>query len=495
MRPIAKCLKAVGILIVAAALSPAALGVAKEKTESFDSDPNWDHSNNRPADRGDEPVTVRQDFGYSATSHAGGERAGEIGGFVFAAAEPAWYGKVVAERTLEQPLSASGTFSVADGGTNLLLGFFNANTSKEWRTPNTLALRINGRGDHFFAYLEYCTSKWRAGADSPRPFPTKDDPRTGRKGLVGFPGGGRPHRWELCYDPAGNNGGGAITATIDGVTSVCHLDAGHKADGAVFNRFGILNVMKSADSGGEFWVDDLTINGESDRFDADPKWDGRGNRVTFTTHNVRPRFDFGFSPRTNFAGGKAAGEMGGLFFRGDCRYPKRLAYYGDRVGPLTLDGPIRARGKVALRRGVSDSTTLLGFFNAAAAMRVNPSQDQALPEGVIGINVEGPSSEGFCFYPVMRVPGRDGAFAPGLRSVRILPDGAGHDWAFDYDPAGAGGRGRITVALDGKSIHLDLTDADRRAGATFDHFGLVTPWIDGNGQVVYFDDVTYGAGQ
>jgi hypothetical protein len=28
-----------------------------------------------------------------------------------------------------------------------------------------------------------------------------------------------------------------------------------------------------------------------------------------------------------------------------------------------------------------------------------------------------------------------------------------------------------------------------------DHFGLVTPWIDENGQAVYFDDLTYNARQ
>jgi hypothetical protein len=463
------------------------------KTESFDRDPGWDGVNNRPADRGDRPVEVRQDFGFSATSHAGG-RPGEIGGHVHAAAEPAWYARVIPQASLEQPLIASGTLAVADGGTNLLLGFFNADTAKEWRTANSLALRINGRGDHFFAYLEYCTSQWRAGADSPHPFPMAEDKQTGRKSPVGFPAGKKVYRWEIRYDPAGNQGGGAITATIGDKTSVCHLDAGHKADGATFNRFGILNVMKSADSGSDIFVDDVTINGEAEPFDADPKWEGRNNRTTYTTNNVRPRFDFGFGS-THFAGGAAAGELGGLFFRGDCRYPERMAYYGDRVGPLTLDKQIRASGKVALRRGVSDSTTLFGFFNANAAMRSNPSQGQALPEGVLGINMEGPSSEGFCFYPVIRLPGVDGKVSPDLRTVRILPDGRPHDWAIEYDPAGADGRGRVTVTLDGRRVHLDLAEGDKSSGGSFDRFGLVTPWIDGNGQVVYFDDITYTAGQ
>ena len=481
MRPGVNLLCLVGIVTATVATLPS--GTAAEplvKAESFDRDPKWDGVNNRPADRGDQPVEVRQDFGFSPTSHAGGG-PGEMGGLVHAAAEPAWYGTVIDPRSFDQPLSASGTVAVADGGTNLLIGFFNADNAKEWRTANTVAIRINGRGDHFFAYLEYCTSKWRAGADNPQPFPRTP---------VDFPSGLKVHRWELRYDPSGNNGQGALTATIDGKTSVCHLDPGHKSDGATFNRFGILNVMKSADSGSEVYVDDVTINGRKETFDANPEWEGRNNRTAYRTNNVRPRFDFGYSP-THFAGGAAAGEMGGLFFRGDCRYPERLAYYADRVGPVALDKPLKASGKVCLRRGVSDSTTLFGFFNASAAIRSNPSQKQGLPEGVLGVHVEGPSSEGFCFYPVARSPDGDGIAAPDLRTLHILPDGAPHDWTFAYDPSAAGGRGRITVTLDGRAVHLDLNEGDKARGVPFDRFGLVTPWIDGNGQLVYFDDLSY----
>src|SRR4051794_37394089 len=143
----ATCIGAGSVFLSAA--DPATSGAATTKTETFDRDPGWDHRNNRPADRRHAPVTIRQDFGFSAaTSHAGG-KPGEIGGFVQAAAEPAFYGKVIPDRTLDQPLSASGTLSLADGGTHLLLGFFNAGTAKEWRTPNTISIRINGRGENF----------------------------------------------------------------------------------------------------------------------------------------------------------------------------------------------------------------------------------------------------------------------------------------------------------------------------------------------------------
>jgi hypothetical protein len=469
---------------------PAAPDASAMKTETFDRDPGWDRGNNRPADRGDKPATIRQDFGYSAaTAHAGG-KPGEVGGFLQAAAEPAYYAKTLADLTFDRPLSASGTLSVADGGTHLLLGFFNAASTNEWRTPNTVAIRINGRGGRVFAYFENCTAAWRAGGDTPKSLPMTEDARTGRKSLVGFASGRKVHRWSLKYDPAGNGNAGVVTATIDDQTAVCNLGEGHKSDGAVFDRFGLLNVLKSADNGTEVYVDDVTVNGQADLFDADPKWDGTNNRATYTTQNVRPRFDFGFSP-TQFAGGKGKGELGGLTFRGDCRYPERIAWYADRVGPLALDRPFRASGKVALTRGVSDSTTLFGFFNLAAATRSNPSQSDGVPEGILGVNLEGPSGEGFYVYPVSRPVGRGGASGSSRSAPRIRPDGRPHDWTFAYDPAGAAGKGRITVSLDDKSATLDLADGDKAGPTRLDHFGMVTPWIDGNGQNVYFDDVTY----
>ena len=463
------------------------------KTETFDRDPGWDHFNNRPAERRDAPVTIRQDFGFSPTAHAGG-KPGEIGGFLQAAAEPAFYGMVLPDLDLGRPLSASGTIALADGGTHLLVGFFNAGTAKEWRTPNTVSLRINGRGDHFFAYVEYCTSKWRAGGDNPTPFPMREDPATRKKQFVGFASGMKPHKWSLTYDPTAHGGDGAVAATLDDQNAVCHLDPGHKADGATFNRFGLLNVMKSADNGTGIYLDDVTVNGRAESFDADPKWDGKNNRTTYTTQNVRPRFDFGFSP-TQFAGGKSRGELGGLFFRGDCRYPQRMAFYADRVGPLSLDKPFRAAGKVALTRAVSDSTTLFGFFNRAAAMRSNPSQSEGLPEGVVGVNIEGPSREGFYFYPVARPVGGNSVNASGAAAPHILPDGKPHDWTFDYDPAAAGARGQVTVTLDGSAVRLDLPDAARSGPTRLDHVGLSTPWVDGTGQNVYFDDLTDTARQ
>jgi hypothetical protein len=465
----------------------------KMKTESFSRDPGWLGFNNRAA-RMREPRQVRQDFGFSAqTTHAGGNSPGEIGGFLSPAGEAAFYGKAIEPRTLRQPLSASGRMTMGKGSTHLLLGFFNAGTVSEWRTPNTIALRLNGRGDKFFAYVEYCTAKWRAGGDT-TPFPSTVDPKTGRRRLVGFPCN-KSLEWTLTYDPDANEGKGVVTATIDHVAAVCNLAESHKADGEMFNHFGMMNVMKSADAGSDVWLDDVRVNGgATETFDRDPNWDGRNNRTTMPSRLVRPWFDFGFSD-TNFAGGKAKGELGGQIFRGDCRYRERMACYGDRVGPLTLDGPLKAFGKIAMIRGVSDSTTLFGFYNSRDSMRKNESQSDALPESVIGIHIEGPSRDGFRFYPVLRLKGGASKFGRPSEFPSLSPDGKSHDWSLEYNPGGVQGRGQITLALDGKSNTFDLEPGAKRHHTTFDRFGIVTSWIDGNSQDVYWDDIAYTIGQ
>lgn len=462
------------------------LTFAKEKTEHFDKDPGWDGQNNRATTP--EKRKIRQDFGYSATSNAG-SKAGEIGGFITPAAEPAYYAKKIETKTFNDSLGASGKLLVKPGAGNLLICFFNAETLNEWRTPNTIAIRINGRGDHFFAYVEYCTGKWRAGGDTPGGFSTVKDPKTGKSSLKGFPSG-KTFDWSLRYDPNGSKGNGQIVVTLGGETAVCELSPGHKADGATFTHFGLLPVFKSADSGGEIWLDDVTINGEADDFSKDPKWDALNNRREYTTAEVRPRFDFGYCA-TNHAGGKAAGELGGLVFRGDCRYKDRLGAYGDRLETLTLDKPLKATGRIAMRRGVSDSTTLLGFYHSDDSLEVSTSQASGLPKSFLGIAIEGPSRDGFFVYPTYRNRGDGQGYADGDGRPKIMPDGKSHEWSLEYDPTAAGGRGRITVKMGGKTSTLDLGDGHRKTGARFNRFGLVTTWIDGNAQRVYFDDLTY----
>ena len=430
------------------------------KTETFDTDPGWDGRNNRATDPAARQIV--QNFGFSSSTTNAGGPAGEIGGFITPAGEPAFYGKVISPASFNDLLSASGVLNVSQGGGNTLIGFFNADTANEWRTPNTIALRIYGRGSYFLAYLEYGTGLWRAGG-------------TSFGGEAAIPSGAATYPFSVTYDPNGAGGQGTVTASLGSYNTVLALDAGHKADGAMFNRFGILNVMKSADDPGQLWLDNVTINGEAHPFNSDPGWDQRNNRNTYISADVRPRFNFGYSPGSNFAGVQSGGEIGGHTFRGDSRVEfngTRMACYGALLtDSLTLNQPLHVRS--------------------------NDSQNSATPENFVGAAIEGPSSEGFYFYPTYGLD-QEGVRASGGRGTPmppyIYPNGESRHWTLDYNPAGNGGTGSITVTLNGQAVTLNLDPGHKQLGASFNRFGIITTHIDGSGQTVYFDDLTYTLG-
>ncbi|GMV96087.1 MAG: hypothetical protein AMXMBFR83_04560 [Phycisphaerae bacterium] len=451
----------------------------EQRRQDFAADPGWDGHNNR----GDKVPcrTTSQDFGYSAdTAHAGGAK-GEIGGVIQMAAEPAYYAlRLPRPLTFNDRLSATGRIAFPDDrGGPLLIGFFNARNSIAWRTRNSLAIRLDHRGTMMHAHVEYATDKWRAGAGGV----TVTDPASGKVDMQELPVAG-VHRWTLDYDPGGRDDGGRAVFTIDGRRAEMTVSADHKADGAFFDRFGVLNVMKSSDNRVRFYLDDVTVNGHTEDFSRDPGWEGVGNRKTYEDCVVRPKFDFGFSP-TAFAGGRP-GELGGVVFRGDNREAHKMACYGDRLEPLTLRAPLRASGRVALTRGVSDSTVLIGWFNRELSLRPGKS-DVGLPPHFLGVMVEGPSSEGFFFRPAMRAAHED-AYA---RGPVILPDGRPHQWEVRFVPKADGREGTLAVRLDGQSAELELKDRLQLSTARFDRFGIVTTCIDGNYQFIYFDDLEY----
>lgn len=459
----------------------------EERHQSFDTDPGWDGHNNRPTG---EPREVEQDFGWSATSHAS-KTPGEIGGLISPAAEPAWVATKHAPLNFDAAFSASGTMVIPVGGGNTLIGFFNPATANEWRTANSLVWRINARGETLHAHFEFMTQKWRAGAGIIGTYNAETD----RNHPVEIPCGDMIYPWSLEYDPSGDEkGAGIIRARIGEYTATTPVTPQLRADGITLTHFGILNVIKSVDGGGKLYIGDLTINGKKQDLSRDPKWEEHQNRRRYKTTHVRPWFDVGWSDSQN-SGGKSRGEIGGFFYRGDCREANKLGYYGDRLSTLTLDKPIRARGRISFHRGVSDSTTLFGFFHHAKSVRVNDSQKSGTPENFLGFALEGPSSEGFYIYPVARGLVHDASVGFDRACPRIYPDGASHEWSLEYDPAGANGLGTLTVALDGQSWTLELRDDTKPSGAEFDRFGYVSPWIDGNGQTTYLDDLTYTVSQ
>lgn len=451
------------------------------RTEHFDTDPRWDSLNNRSTI---EMRPVIQDFGYVPYKDVP-SLAGTIGGTITPDGHPAYYAKPISEVSLDTPLSASGTLTVKKGSGNILFGFFNSKTVNEWRTPNTLVFRINGRGETFHAHTEYTSSKWRATAgvigrydkDADRMHPIENPSDT-------------TYTWTIRYDPNGNGGAGTMNMTLNDVTALTNITPELRKDGATFDRFGLLTVVKHTDDPGEFYFHIDRINGEPIDLTKDPMWDAVGNKAIFLSDETRPRFNFGHS-ETNFAGGEKPGEFGGLFFRGDCRYPEKLAYYGARLDPLTLAKPLRASGKIVFKRGVSDSTTLFGFFHSQHSVRVHDSQKTGMPSDFAGFAIEGPSAQGFYAYPCFRAHDGDSSTGYPENMPHIYPDGTPHTWKLEIDPASDGSVAMSFQLDDTPLTSLKIPAEQVALGASFNRFGFVSPWIDGNGQHVYFDDISY----
>jgi hypothetical protein len=108
----------------------------------------------------------------------------------------------------------------------------------------------------------------------------------------------------------------------------------------------------------------------------------------------------------------------------------------------------------------------------------------------MGVAVEGPSREGFYFYPVYHLS--DGTLDYGRepKLPHILTNGESHRWALDYRPSESGRPGRLQTMLDDECGTVEIPKLPAHS-TVFDRFGIVTTWIDGNSQHVYFDDLTY----
>jgi hypothetical protein len=445
-----------------------------EIDEDFDSDPGWEGMFNRASEPDCREVT--QDFGYSGSSSHTGGNPGEMGGLLESAADTAYYAMEISPLTLDDPLTASGKMIIPDDGSNsnhFLVGFFNHQTADEWRTANSIVMRILTRGsDSFFAFPEYCNGRWRAGSIAETLFTI----------------GPSVYDWTLSYNPDGDGGNGTVTLELGTETMVVDLVPGHKSDGAVFNRFGLMPVIRSVDSGAEYevFLDDITVNGVTEDFDSDPIWDETGNRATFNSCVVRPRFDFGYSPTQN-AGGNSAGELGGVVWRGDFSSEKTMAHYADPIETISVAGPLKASGKVSLDQGVSDSSVLIGWFHSVLSRQAG-NVNNSLPQNFMGIAVEGPSSDGFFFRPGWRMNGSNQFLASA--GPNILPDGSSLDWSFEFNPGGCEG-GQVTVTLAGQSITVELLNSELEKGAEFDRFGIITTQVDGHQQQIWFDDLVY----
>jgi hypothetical protein len=223
---------------------------------------------------------------------------------------------------------------------------------------------------------------------------------------------------------------------------------------------------------------DLRHDGVTEDLTTDPGWVGSQNRARIA-HVPVGAHDFGFSPRTNFAGGKP-GELGGDLWRSG-----KYAYYADRVGPLTLDDRLEASGKVLLKVGAPDSDVFLGWFNGA-----NKEEPPVASGNFLGVHIGGPTRIGHYFQPVLTTAkGTHGHADKGP----VLTPGKVFEWSLVYDPSANGGDGEMRVRLGEEAVTLALRKGWKAEGAHFDRFGLLNSNIGGQLVRIYLDDLTYTA--
>lgn len=462
-------------------------GQSGQRHEDFSRDPGWQGVNNRLRPQ---PVPEkRQDFGFRAAHHAGGE-PGEIGGTVWRSIRPAYYAKVIEPLSLESRLTASGTVALTQAthivgwqtGSTMFMGFFNS-AEQGWRPINFLGFGLSGTNEPLGAgtvEVSYGTSRYAAGGEVLKIPPIAPD--------------GKPHTWSLDYDPEGNSGQGAITFKFDGAEFVLSLSVEHRKHGATFNRFGIFNLQLPGNAITAFF-DDLTIHGAREDFSTDPGWDAKGNHEKFEDLLGYGMNDFGFS-MTNYAGGKP-GEMGGRLWH--VQEPQYVAHYGDDIGRLGLNDKLTASGKIAFKRYSIDCALRFGWYNG--------DDLGSPPKNYLGVYLDSYSRIGRFLTPTYatsqariettpegkkQVVGSGGG---GLDLV-FLPDGRVYDWTIAYDPQANRGQGVITVTLGEKSTTLDFLPEHRAAGAVFNRFGIFNAQVNnGKDAVLYLDDLKYTTGR
>jgi hypothetical protein len=471
------------------------------KTESFDRDPGWDGLNNHVVLK-DVP-TVVQDFGYSATSFATKSK-GEIGGLVSRCNRPAFYGKNIGAKTLKDKVSASGTLVLKEttGGGGMFIGFFNDEQPGGGGRPmNSLGMDIDGEKSGARMAVRLISGANRSCGTFVTPFiPGKFRPTPLRAD-------GTRYAWTLQYDPSANNGNGQVRFTFKSESDKpeplmkeslpADMPEAHRAEamkrfpnnsefvidvpeevrkaGATFDHFGIMNLMKA---GGTMkaYIGDLHIDDQAIDLSSDPKWEASGNREKFEDRERGGAHDYGFSEKTNFAGGKP-GEIGGVMWRSG-----EYSYYADRVGPLNFNTRLEAHGKVMLKAGAPDSDFYLGWFDGT--YKQNPPTKNG---NFIGVHIGAPTRIGHYFQPTFTAGDSTGRAEP----APVLTPGKVLDWSILYDPTANNGKGTITATLGEESATFAFKKKLDATSTKLDHFGLFTPSIGGQVVKIYLDDLKY----
>jgi hypothetical protein len=210
----------------------------------FAADPGWiGRGNHAQYERRDEGGA--HDFGYSESNFAGGA-PGELGGMIWRSGVYGYYADRVGPLSLNDRLEASGkvVLRVGPPDSGMYIGWFNS-AEKELspqQAGSFLGIKIGGptRVGHYFVpvYASALTSRPERG-DLQHP-PNISVERGVGPVLVPQ----KTFDWKLTYDPAANNGGGAIEVTLGPESVTLPLKPGDHAKGATLDRFGLFTTYR-----------------------------------------------------------------------------------------------------------------------------------------------------------------------------------------------------------------------------------------------------------
>src|SRR4051812_25908825 len=188
--------------------------VAFMKVAHFDSDPGWEGWENRPPAR--TPKTVEQEFGFSPTNFAGKEKE-EIGGTIWRDSKIAWYADKIPAKTLDDRLSASGTFALTatSGSSGAFFGWFKE--QEGGGRQNTLGFRLSGQGSGARLSFQLVTATNQACGTKITPWvvdKTKEKGNGRKFRPTSIRNDGTRYTWKMDYEPELNERSGQMKFTI-----------------------------------------------------------------------------------------------------------------------------------------------------------------------------------------------------------------------------------------------------------------------------------------
>jgi autotransporter-associated beta strand protein len=227
-------------------------------TEDFNNntDTYWQGQNNRLSP---------QNFGWSSTDFTGtalaptggtATGAGELGGFMQRASNPPhFYGFNVGTLTMLEPLEAHFVINMQDF-VNINIGFLRATGDP----PVSESWDPGGGGDPrnfmgFFFDDGFDLYSLVAGPNGERE--RTNSPSTMNLTLA------QTHRLDLSYDPSANEGNGALTLTVNGISEVHNLPGGVAAALNPFTHFGVFTTPAAGGGSGLFYIDDATFSSQN----------------------------------------------------------------------------------------------------------------------------------------------------------------------------------------------------------------------------------------